>query len=90
MIGKLTPDGQITECPVPMDAFGSDGAAEIINGPDGNIWFDSTDTNAIGRIRPDGTIAIFQLATSPAGYAPRGLTVGPDDNIWMTEVLPEV
>jgi virginiamycin B lyase len=50
LIGRITPDGQITEFPIPGDAFGNYGAAEIISGPDGNLWFESTATANFGRM----------------------------------------
>jgi hypothetical protein len=60
------------------------GAAEIIKGPDGNLWFEARSGNAIGRVHLDGTMDIFVLPPAPTSFdAPRGLTVGPDGNVWM-------
>jgi streptogramin lyase len=84
LIGRLTPDGQITEFSIPGGALGGDGAAEIIKGPDGNLWFEGNAFNEIGRVHLDGTMDIFVLPPPPISVdAPRGLTVGPDGNLWM-------
>jgi virginiamycin B lyase len=80
VIGRLTPDGQITEFHAPLDAAG---ATEIINGPDGNLWFEATDTYTIGRITPDGTITVYALPNYGTGNGVRGLTAVP-----YTESMP--
>jgi streptogramin lyase len=88
LIGRLTPDGVIKEFPIPGDAFGDYGAAEIINEldgtgrPDGNLWFDATDNNVnyVGRSDSSGVIQLFAVPLAGA----RGLTSGPDGNLWMT------
>jgi virginiamycin B lyase len=77
LIGRITPDGQITEFPIPWTA------AVIITGPDGNLWFQATGDYAIGRSTPDGTIATFNLPNYGSGNGARGLTAGPDGNLWM-------
>ena len=79
IIGRLTPSGQICEFPIPFDA------ANIITGPDGNLWFDATGENAIGRITPTGAVTIFNDPASgniTRNY--RGLTSGPNGNLWLT------
>jgi virginiamycin B lyase len=70
IIGRFTPNGQVTEFPIPFNA------ANIIAGPDGNLWFGGTSAPEIGRAHLDGTIDVFGLPG-----APRGLTVGPDGNL---------
>jgi streptogramin lyase len=80
LVGRLTPDGQITEFPVPGDALGPWGAAQIINGPDGNLWFEATGASYIGSITLAGVIQLFPVPDP----AVRGLTSGPDGNFWMT------
>ena len=87
-IGRITPNGAITEFPLLLNENDSYEAAHqpygIVAGPDGNIWFtEGLGGNAIGRISPAGVITEFPLAT-PFSF-PRGITVGPDGNLWFAE-----
>ena len=54
-IGRITPDGVITE-------FGDDLGIvySIAGGPDGNVWFTVRFTPQVGRITPTGQIDFFQ------------------------------
>jgi hypothetical protein len=85
IIGRITPGGQTTEFSLPFDAN------EIVNGPDGKMWFEARGVNAIGSINPgDGTINIFNLpvsnpGTGAGGNAVRGLTLDSQGNLWMAE-----
>jgi streptogramin lyase len=75
-IGRITPDGTITQFPIPYPAN------DIVTGPDGNLWFDAGSTppaNSLGRITPAGDVTIF---TYPNVGIFRRLTVGPDGNLW--------
>jgi virginiamycin B lyase len=82
LIGRMTPDGQLTEFPIPGGAYGPFGALDIISGPDGNLWFDATFVSSIGRITPQGEFQLFAIP-DPAVRVVRGLTWGPDGNLWM-------
>jgi hypothetical protein len=65
-------------------------------GPDGNLWFTDyaasgpnkigqiTLSGAIGRITPSGALTEFPLPA--VNSLPSNLTVGPDGNLWFTEV----
>ncbi|HJT77029.1 MAG TPA: Ig-like domain repeat protein, partial [Gemmataceae bacterium] len=78
-IGRITPDGTITQFP----AYA---AGNIITGPDGNLWFDaatSTPPNSLGRITPAGAVTLFTYPN--VGGLLRGLTVGPDGNLWAAD-----
>jgi virginiamycin B lyase len=46
-LGKITPDGTISETPVPSGS--ADGT--IISGPDGALWFTEGKSNQIGRMQ---------------------------------------
>ena len=73
-IGRITPEGTVTEFPEPYsDLLG------ITAGPDGNIWFTAR-SGAIGRITPTGTVTMF-----PVGGGPSDITAGPDGNLWFTQ-----
>jgi virginiamycin B lyase len=57
--------------------------ADIITGPDGNLWF-TDPTGAIGRVTPDGDITEFSAGLSPNGR-PRQITSGPEGSLWFTD-----
>ncbi len=93
LIGRITPQGTITEFPLPRPTslLGplSAGAFPdgITAGPDGALWFTemiNTGVNvgyAVGRIAPDGTV------TTPASLqlVPTGIVTGADGNLWVQE-----
>jgi len=55
----------------------------IASGPDGNIWYTSLESNAIGRITLQGKVDEFPIPTLHA--SPYGIAAGPDGNLWFTE-----
>jgi len=79
-IGKITPNGSITEYAIPNSPNENDAEPEgIAAGPDGNLWFAeySSDANNIGKITPGGTITEYRIPTG--GYsAPYGIAKGPE------------
>jgi len=79
-IGRITPDGTITE--FPLLAPGSE-PFDIASGPDGNLWFADNGRNEIGRISPDGTVVRCPIPTSHS--MPQRITLGADGNLWFTE-----
>jgi virginiamycin B lyase len=92
MILKVTPDGKITEFPVPGEKVGV--LQGIAAGPDGKIWFTSREENAVRRLTIDGKFdASFELpskATLPKsmtpGCWPREIAPGPDKTLWLAEM----
>jgi streptogramin lyase len=54
---------------------------DVVHGPDGNLWVDLNDDTGVGRMMPDGTFTHFAATTQAVS-----ITVGPDNNIWFTEV----
>ena len=50
-IGRITPQGVITEFPIPTP---DSGPRALAAGPDGNIWFSEFNASKIGRITPAG------------------------------------
>lgn len=75
-IGRITPEGEVTEFPLPVNARPD----AISGGPDGNVWF--TEPARIGRITPSGEITEFPLPGGPDTSG--GIAAGPDGNLWFT------
>jgi streptogramin lyase len=76
-------DGGGTPTPPFMLAAGS-GPFGVVAGPDGNMWFAESSSNAIGRMGTDGGNLVEYLVPT-AGALPADITVGADTNIWFTE-----
>jgi streptogramin lyase len=79
-IGRITPQGVITEFPVSTTYSGP---LSIAAGPDGNLWFTEMG-NQIGRITPGGIVTLMTLSAS-GELSPGGIAAGPDGNLWITE-----
>jgi virginiamycin B lyase len=79
LIARLTPDGELTEFPIPNYV------SRIAPGPDGALWATQPEVQQIVRITTEGEIEEFALPERPGfeGW-PRGLAAGPDGNIWYT------
>lgn len=79
-IGRITPNGTITEYPIPY----GDMPGNITAGPDDNLWFTDWSRNSLGQITPNGTITMFPL---PSNYDSglSDITTGPDGNLWFTQ-----
>ena len=63
-IGRITPNGMVTEYPV-------NSPTDVAAGPDGNLWFTNIH-GMIGRITPAGTITSYSIPTAnsdPGGIA---------------------
>jgi len=80
-IGKVAPDGSITEYAMPA---GVRPGAATVSGND--LWVASTSPTgaAIQRVKADGTMTAFPIAG--ATQEPLWLTPGPDGNVWFTDV----
>jgi virginiamycin B lyase len=81
-IGRIAPDGTITEYPPAGSPQLTSGAlpAGIVSGPDGNIWFTEYGTGLIGDLNPATGKLIGEYAVGPN---PEGMAVGSDGNIWV-------
>jgi streptogramin lyase len=81
-IGKITPDGTITEYPLPDsgDNPSLQVPTAIAAGPDGNVWF-IDDNNDIGLVSPTGIVLTLPM---PAPTSPYKITAGADGNLWFT------
>lgn len=83
-IGRIAPDGLITEFDVHVPPIG------IVAGPDGNLWFAAADLDfgtegEIGRVSPSGEVTEF-----PTTALPCSIVAGPDGNLWFTNCGPSV
>ncbi len=75
---QITPDGQMTEFPVPdVNAKPTSLAA----GPDGAIWFTAYGSCNIGRLTTSG---VFTEYGAGDACPPIGITAGPDGAMWFT------
>lgn len=76
-VGRVTPDGQITEFPAP----GTSGNA-IEAGSDGRLWF-TKGQGSIGRLNPiSGRVTEIRLPNRES--YPVDIAAGPDGSIWYT------
>jgi virginiamycin B lyase len=83
-IGRITPQGAITEFPIATSPAANAFVTDIAAGPDGNLWFTAVNgASEIGRVTPQGVFAEFPLP-SPDGD-PIGIVTGPDKALWFTE-----
>ena len=55
---------------------------DIVEGPDGNMWVTTNDTNGLARITPGGVVTQYSLPNTSSGIA-----VGPDNNLWVSTAL---
>ncbi len=77
-IGRISPEGEISEFPVPTP---DSHPHSIALGSDGNLWFTERFAGKIGRITPLGIITEYPI---PAGNSnPGAIASGPDGNLWF-------
>ena len=82
-IGRMSPDGVITEYETPTL---ESGPTSIHIGKEGHIWFTERGGNKIGRLDPaTGRITEFPLPTPMS--AATGISVDQNGNIWFTEKM---
>jgi len=80
-IGKITPDGTITEYPFSTTANNPNGPDGIVAGPDGNMWFTDRTASKIGKITMGGIITEY----GPTSAMPISISTGPGGNMFFTE-----
>lgn len=83
VVGRSTPDGQITEFVLPARGEAELGISSITAGLDGSLYFTEPNANRIGRITTAGEISEFELPN--AGSRPRTIATAPDGAVWFTE-----
>ena len=94
-LGRISPDGQVMEFPIPTPNANLPSQAFVGIGPDGMVWFTESAANRIGRITPGGEITEFDIPSAalhqdPALGAvrtsfPIAITGGPDGAVWFNE-----
>lgn len=83
-IGRMTPDGVVTEFPLTtLNAI----PTAITTGPDGNLWFTEYLAKSVGRITTGGVITEFSDGLT-AGNFPYSIVSGADGNVWFTSFGP--
>ena len=80
-IGRITPDGHVSEYPLPTPNSNPIG---IELGSDGALWFIERVANQVGRITPDGDITEYAIP-SPDSF-PNVIVAGSDGDLWFTEL----
>jgi virginiamycin B lyase len=76
-IGRLAPDGTVTDYPLPPE-FG-DQIGGIVAGPDGGIWFTAPKGFRVGRLSTrSGNFSSYRTSWNP--YT---ITAGPSHSIWF-------
>ena len=94
-IGRISPDGTMTEFPLPTvdgnrmgDPTSGSVPRGIVAGPDGAMWFTESGADQIGRITADGTVTEYPLPSRSEMHAfPDGIALGSDGAIWFAETL---
>ena len=98
-IGRITPQGKITEFFKGLQADGASTPVAIAAGADGALWFTddggaldpedpaqdpASTTPAIGRITTSGAVTEFMTGL-PKGSVPNDVAAGPGGNLWFTD-----
>jgi virginiamycin B lyase len=94
-IGRISPDGMMSEYPLPTPDDPRDGVPNgralprsITAGPDGAMWFTESGFGQIGRIGADGIITEYPLPSTDRVHAfPDGIVLGSDGGLWFQEAL---
>jgi streptogramin lyase len=96
-IGRVTPDGnitQFTDCLTYRQYFSE--ALGIVPGAEGNLWFTSVTSRelpamgeapTIGWVTPSGAITTLKAGVGPQ---PRSIVAGADGGIWFSGGSPEI
>jgi virginiamycin B lyase len=78
-------DGSLTVSRYALPSGGN--FADVAAGPDGNLWATDFINSAIVRVTITGVMTEYK--TPPPSLVPSAITVGPDHNIWFTEMQPK-
>lgn len=78
-IGRVTTAGAITEYRIALNGFGS--LRSIAADPDGNLWFSGK--GSLGRISPQGAVALYTLDYTTADLDLHEVAMGSDGVPWV-------
>ena len=81
-VGRITPQGVITEFTIPTAGSFPGG---ITAGPDGNLWVCANGSNKILRVTPAGGFTEFPIPNAFPSGGPSSITAGPDGALWFSE-----
>ena len=83
-VATSTTSGGITYYPLSGAVYGVGGQAAIVPAPNGEnaLWLTWSSESKIDKITTAGTPTEYSL---PSGSKPRGVTVGHDGNLWVTD-----
>lgn len=97
VVSRLTASGEITSFSMPEEEVGqqfTQAAGPIVTGSDGNLWLSGYRAVSVGgeaksvatidRMTPAGEVTQFELP-GPGSF-PTRLALGPDGNVWFTEM----
>ena len=102
-IGRISPQGQVVEFPLPVTAAGSlPNITGLAAGSDGAVWALDVANAQVDRIGHDGQVRSFAVpgVTPPSGGGTAGnvnplptslsgqIVDGPDGNLWFSLVSP--
>jgi streptogramin lyase len=83
-VGKVTPEGRVTDFSTGSGISTDSRPWSIATGPDGNLWFTEESGRRIGRLSTQASGKEFP--TGPTTLTgPRGITAGPDGAVWFTD-----
>ena len=81
-IGRITPDGRISEVATVPEQEVSD----LVTGPDGNVWFTASLT--LGKVTPSGKVTLLRnLVDIQSRWFRSSIVVGGDGRLWAAGLV---
>lgn len=83
VVGRVTPEGQVTEFTLPVRGEAELGISSITAAQDGYLYFTEPNANRLGRVNENGEIS-EEVLPNP-GSRPRAIVAAADGTIWFSE-----